>query len=246
MREMHTLAVYNARRERPQAVAEEIIRALGGTEAGVSLDAGDGHGLRHYWRLLRQVMDPRIPGGKTGGSGAGTGNSGIHHATRHVRSSEAGCTDGGSVSLPDVVAHIRDWSRACDAVSACLVLYRNEIAEYGLTPAVRMAESFIDHFLGLMSRYQRALDRLTAELPKGVQQHHVEIATRLYESSAEEERVCADFARNLDFHFLESHNAFADALQGVYIRARDTVIDMRDLGKIVPRLRTLAAHGSPP
>ena len=193
MRVMHTPAVYNARRPRSQAVAEEIIRARGGTEAGVSLDARD-----------------------------------------------------GSVSLPAVVAHIRDWSRACDAVSACLVLYRNEIAENGLSPAVRMAESFIDHFLGLMSRYQRDLDRLTAELPKGVQQHHVEIAKRLYESSAEEERVCAAFARNLDFDSLESRKTLAAALQAVYICAKHAVIDMRDLGNIVPRLRTLAAHGSPP
>ena len=193
MREMHAPAVYNARREHSRAVAEEIRRARGGTEARMSLDA-----------------------------------------------------DHGGVSLPDVVAHIRDWSRACDAVSACLVLYRNEIAEYGLSPVVRMAESFIDHFLGLMSRYQRDLDRLTAELPRGVQQHHVEIATRLYESSAKEESVCADFARNLDFHSLESRKAFVAALQGVYICARSAVIDMRDLGNIVPRLRTLAAHGSPP
>lgn len=192
MREMHTPAVYNARRAHSRAVAAEIRRARNGSKAGVSLDAGK-----------------------------------------------------GGVSLPEVVAHIRDWSRACDAVSACLVLYRNEIAEYGLSPVVRMAESFIDHFLGLMSRYQRDLDRLTAELPKGVQQRHVEIATRLYESSAEEESVCADFARNLDFHSMESRKAFVAALQGVYICAKAAVIDMRDLGNIVPRLRSLAAHGSP-
>jgi hypothetical protein len=192
MREMHTPAVYKARREHSQAVAREILRALGGSEAGVSLDADD-----------------------------------------------------RSVSLPEVVAHIRDWSRACDAVSACLVLYRNEIAQYGLSPVVRMAESFIDHFLGLMARYQRDLDRLTAELPKGVQQRHVEMATRLFESSAEEESVCADFARNLDFHSLESRKAFVAAIQGVYSCARSAVIDMRDLGNIVPQLRTLVAHGSP-
>ena len=246
MREMRTPAVHNARREYSQAVAEEIIHAIDGTEAGASLGAGDSHGLRRYWRSLGEVVHRRSPGGEAGGTGAEAGNSGIHHATRHKRSIEAGSTDYGSVSLPDVVADIRDWSRACDAVSARLVVLGDEIARYSQSPAARMAERFIDHFLGLMSRYQHDLDRLTAELPQGVQQHHVEIATRLYESSAEEESVCADFARQLDIDSAVSRHALADALQGAYLCARDAVIDMRDLGNIVPRLRTLAAHGPPP
>ena len=238
MREVRMPTVYNARREHSQAFAEEIIRPLGGTEAGESLRASGDHGLRRYWRSLREVMHRRIPG-------AEAGNSGIHDATKHRRSIEAGGTDYGSVSLPDIVADIRDWSRACDAVSARLVLFSDEIAECSQSPAARVAESFIDHFLGLMSRYQRDLDRLIAELPKGVQQHHGEIARRLYESAAEEERACADFARDLDFHSVESRKALADSLQGAYLCARDAVIDMRDLGNVVPRLRTLAAHGPP-
>jgi hypothetical protein len=245
MREMRTPAVYNARRDYSQGVAEEIIRGTGRTEAGSSPEAGE-QGLRRYWRSLREVMHRRSLGGEAGDTGAAAGNSGIHHATRHKRSIEAGGTDYGSVSLPDVVEDIRDWSRACDAVSARLVVFGDEIAQFSQSPTVRMAESFIDHFLSLMSRYQHDLDRLTVELPQGVQQHHAEIATRLYESSAEEERVCADFARHVDFDALVSLQALADALQGAYLCARDAMIEMRDLGNIVPRLRTLAAHGPPP
>ena len=244
MRTMGTPVVYDTRRGNAKAVEMEIIRAPGGAEAEENRGAGDGRGLRGYWRSLREVMLRPIAGGNGSGARAGVGNSGMHHATRHKRSIVAGATDYTNVTLPDIVADIRDWSRACDAVSAHLVLCRNEIVQQGQSPAERIAERFIDHFLGRMSHYQRDLDRLAAELPNGVQQHHVEIATQLYESANAEERVCADFVRDLNLQPQNCRKAFREALEDAYLCARESVVDMRDLGNLVPRLRALTLQGS--
>ena len=240
MQTMGTPIVYDARSGNAKAVEMEIIRAPGGAEAGEIRRAGNGRGLRGYWRSLRKVMLRPIAGGNATGARAGVGNPGMHHATRHKRSIVAGKTDYTNVTLPDIVADIHDWSRACDAVSAHLVLCRNEIVQQGQSPAERIAERFIDHFLGLMSRYQRDLDRLAAELPNGVQQHHIEIATQLHKSAYAEERVCADFVRDLNLQPQDCRKAFREALEDAYLCARESVIDMRDLGNLVTRLRALA------
>ena len=241
MRTMETPVAYNARRGNTHAVEVEIIRAPRGAEDEEIRGADDGLGLRGYWRSLREVMHRRIAGGHASGARAGVGKSGMHHATRHKRSIIAGATDYTNVALPDIVADIRDWSRACDAVSSHLVLCSNEIAQQEQSPAERIAERFIDHFLGLMSRYQRDLDRLAAELPNGVQEHHVEIATQLHESANAEESVCAKFVRDLNLQSRDCRKAFREALEDAYLCARESVVDMRDLGNLVPRLRALAA-----
>jgi hypothetical protein len=241
---MGTPIAYNARSGNTKAVEVEIIRAPGGAEAEESRGAADGRGLRGYWRSLREVMLRPIAGGNAPGAPAGDGNSGPHHAIRHKRSIIAGKTDYTDATLPEIVADIHDWSRACDTVSAHLVLCKNEIVQQGQSPTERIAERFIDHFLGRMSHYQRDLDRLAAELPNGVQQHHIEIATQLYESAYAEERVCADFVRDLNLQSHECRRAFRDALEDAYLCAQQSVVDMRDLGNLVPRLRALTRQGS--
>ena len=244
MRTMGTPVVYDARRGNAKAVEMEIIRAPADAEAEEVRGAGDGRGLRGYWRSLREVMLRPIAGGNAPGARAGAGHSGLHHSTRHKRSIVAGATDYTNVTMPDIVADIRDWSRACDAVSAHLVLCKNEIVQQGQSPTERIAERFIDHFLGRMSHYQRDLDRLAAELPNGVQQHHIEIATQLYESAYAEERVCADFVRDLNLPSRDCGRAFRDALEDAYLCAQQSVVDMRDLGNLVPRLRALTRQES--
>src|ERR1035437_10646807 len=134
MRTMRTPVAYNARGGNTKAVEVEIIRAPGGAEAEGVRGAGDGHGLRSYWRSLREVMLRPIAGGDAPGARAGDEHSGMHHSTRHKRSIIAGKTDYTDVTLPEIVADIHDWSRACDTVSAHLVLCKNEIVQQGQSP----------------------------------------------------------------------------------------------------------------
>ena len=140
MRTMGTPVAYDARSGNTKAVEVEIIRAPDGAEAKEARGAGDGRGLRGYWRSLREVMLRPIAGGDSPSARAGAGHSGLQHATRHKRSIIAGKTAYTDATLPEIVADIHDWSRACDTVSAHLVLCRNEIVQQGQSPAERIAE----------------------------------------------------------------------------------------------------------
>jgi hypothetical protein len=62
----------------------------------------------------------------------------------------------------------------------------------------------------------------------------------LHESAYAEESVCADFVRDLNLQPQDCRKAFREALEDAYLCARESVVDMRDLGNLVPRLRALA------
>jgi hypothetical protein len=229
---------------RDSSVAEEVARALGGTEVRW-FSALDPRRLRGRWRSFRDAMRRRISSGGAVAGIAESPTSGIRAHVRHKRSVIPGATDYTGVALPDIVADIRGWSRMCDAVSARLVTCELDLARYGRPQAARAAERIIDHFTEVMARYQRGFEHLAAHLPSGVGQSDVEIATELYESTKIEYLVCTTFERSLALPSGGDLTEFGGAPARACACVQEAMLDMRDLGNVLPRLRILMGPALP-
>jgi hypothetical protein len=154
------------------------------------------------------------------------------------RSIFAGDTDYTGVDLSDVVAHIEQWRDALVADVEGLGNIRARLQAHGDASGVRDGLSHIDHFRDLFTRYRGDLARLAEELPLGVRSRHVEIASQLYQSLTSEDHTCVVFKQRHYLDALSESDEVQNILAEVYRLSRDTIIDLGDVGSIVPRLKT--------
>lgn len=158
--------------------------------------------------------------------------------TTRNRSLFAGMTDYTGVPFAAILSHLSDWRDATAASMGILNGLRREVDKYsdGLDRP-RDLLGYLDYFIDLFSRYLGDFERLLTELPRGVNDAHVEMVKQIYDGASQEERNCVAFKNEHIECSLKDEN-LRWLVDDIYAESRQMLIDYKDLSNVVPRLRT--------
>lgn len=150
----------------------------------------------------------------------------------------AGMTDYTGVSMDVILAHLSDWRDSTADTIKNLKNLRDQV-ETNRNKLDRPNEiiDFIDYFVDLFKRYEGDFARLLAEMPRGVNDAHVQIMRQIYDSSKLEERLCVTFKQD-HIELSLKDESLRWLVDKIYQETRGMIIDYCDLSNAVPRLRT--------
>jgi hypothetical protein len=98
-------------------------------------------------------------------------------------------------------------------------------------------ESYVVHFADLFNDYAGDLDRVLAEIPRGVRARHVANLRELYEHCRDAERECVPF-KNLHVSRRLRDESKRPLIDRIYETSRQALVDLYDLSNLVARLET--------
>src|SRR5689334_14638525 len=154
------------------------------------------------------------------------------------RSFIAGATDYRGADLSDILSHLRTWHETTQRTIDLLL---------SLKPTVEASRdqldgpddilSFIDSFVELLRRYLNDFTRLLNEMPKSVQQRHVEIVAQLADLAESADQSCVYFKTDHIERPLKNEN-LRGLVDKIYGESRDQAVDYQDLSNVATRLKT--------
>lgn len=86
------------------------------------------------------------------------------------------------------------------------------------------------------------LDRLLQELSFGVEARHIALLEQAYRLSRDGEEVCVQLKPRNHLGWIDQEDDDQVFLGDIYARTRGSMIDLRDLSNVAPRLQTYIGH----
>jgi hypothetical protein len=154
------------------------------------------------------------------------------------RSEIQGGTDYTGVSLTDIYEHLRQWRESTKELIENLARYKSQVVrEKGKIDYADDVIDFIDLSIDVFSRFVPDLDRLLAQIPRGVTEAHVEIISQIVRRSEYHEGSCVQFKHDHIERKLRDEST-RSLLGHIYAETRGEIINYSDLHNVIPRLRT--------
>ncbi|MBI5869645.1 MAG: hypothetical protein HZB44_01620 [Actinobacteria bacterium] len=147
-----------------------------------------------------------------------------------------GMTDFTGASLSDIIKQIETWKSYAEESLSNLLISRDDV------PAMVRAEwqddffSFIGYFTTVFNSYINDFELLLEELPKGVQQRHINMVAQLHKNLERHIRVCRNFKNSFDGR-VDAERPLFDT---VYYHSSQSMHDFLDLGNVETRLNALS------
>jgi hypothetical protein len=155
-------------------------------------------------------------------------------------------SDQGTLSLDDIIRHLRAWQADTLATTESLRLSRQRIGEH-----VRQLESpeaaleYIDFFVDSFDRAAADIDLIVMELPRGVQRTHLDTLRQIASNAAADQRRCLMFRDKWISRPLPYEQVRA-LLSQIATDTRDQLEDYRELNLAAERLEGLAGPEARP
>lgn len=154
------------------------------------------------------------------------------------RSLLAGMTDYTGVSFDDILLHLGDWRDLTAQTITTLQRLREEVEKYSdRLDYPEHVRDYINYFADLFTRYLNDFERLVTESRHSVTNSHLEIVEQLCTSSSHEEHICIQFRRD-HIHRSIKDESLRYLVDEIYRETRGLLVDYKDLGNLLLRLRT--------
>jgi hypothetical protein len=152
----------------------------------------------------------------------------------------AGTTDYTAVSLPEIVAHMKDWRTTTEDVIAIISTQREILIRqtHRLTRAQEL-DSYIQMLLSSFGRYSEELTRLITELPKGVTVEQADAVRQIQRHSYKLEYTCRTLR---DATFTDDEDIRYGPIERIYEESCSLVHDYLDLSNLASRLDVLVGQ----
>ena len=149
-------------------------------------------------------------------------------------------SDEGTLSLDDILQHLRAWQANTLETTESLRALRPRIGENARQlESPEAAVEYMDLFVDLFDRAAADLDRIVTELPQGVQRTHLDTLRQIASNAAAEQRRCLMF-RDKWINRPLPYEQMRPLLSQIATDTRDQLEDYRELNVAAERLEGLA------
>lgn len=153
--------------------------------------------------------------------------------------------DDTSVSLDDILAHLKLWHEDTGETITSLLECRRQVEEQCRHfESPQGALDYIDYFIDFLGCAAADLDGVMAGLSRGLQPAHLDTLRQIASNAALEQRRCLTFRDRWINKPLPYEQARA-LLTRISNETKDQLVDYRDLGQAAARLAALAGPLDP-
>lgn len=158
------------------------------------------------------------------------------------RSIICGMTDYTGVDLETIVDHLKGWKLNTEGTINKLNRHLTSVHEnWDRIDNPSDIEWFITHFIDLFKRYVGDFARLISELPRTVEQRHIDILDQIYDNSEFKDNSCVHFKHEHIERALKDES-LRILIDEIYANTREQIFDYKDLSNLSSRLRTYVGH----
>ena len=161
---------------------------------------------------------------------------------KNGRSIICGMTDYTGVDLETIVDHLKDWKLNTEGTINELNRHLTSVHEnWDRIDNPSDIEWFINDFIDLFKRYVGDFTRLISELPRTVEQRHIDILDQIYENSEFKDNSCVHFKHEHIERALKDES-LRILIDEIYANTREQILDYKDLSNLHSRLKTYVGH----
>lgn len=148
------------------------------------------------------------------------------------RSIICGMTDYTGVDLETIVDHLKDWKLNTQGTINELKRHLTSVHEnWDRIDNPSDIEWFINHFIDLFKRYVGDFARLISELPRTVEQRHIDMLDQIYENSEFKDNKCVHF-KNEHIERALKDESLRILIDEIYANTREQILDYKDLSNL--------------